>query len=229
MQIFECSDLIGSLEKILNINTEHYKTDFDYDRKILYEAAASDNRQDKTFIWLTRAHGTHCFNERDLFIKDTPSYTTLQYWKGNASENIKAYAVEVESVKNGKLSGSVYDLDYEQYADMVKNNAINGAAKTVTYDRGQCTYSFDKNVLGALHPKYGNIQKVEYLPSDSEMLKNILLSQKAIRHKCRCADIDRHISGLQKKPSVKKQLAAAKIQGVQKSQTKSKNKEDISL
>lgn len=229
MQKFECSDLIGSLEKILNINTEHYKTDFDYDRKILYEAAASDNRQDKTFIWLTRAHGTHCFNERDLFIKDTPSYTTLQYWKGNASENIKAYAVEVESVKNGKLSGSVYDLDYEQYADMVKNNAINGAAKTVTYDRGQCTYSFDKNVLGALHPKYGNIQKVEYLPSDSEMLKNILLSQKAIRHKCRCADIDRHISGLQKKPSVKKQLAAAKIQGVQKSQTKSKNKEDISL
>ena len=229
MQKFECSDLIGSLEKILNINSEHYKTDFDYDRKILYEAAASDNRQDKTFIWLTRAHGTHCFNERDLFIKDTPSYTTLQYWKGNASENIKAYAVEVETVKNGKLCGSIYNLDYEQYADMVKNNAINGAAKTVIYDRGQCTYSFGKNVLGALHPKYGNIQKVEYLPSDSEMLKNILLSEKAIRHKCRCADIDKHISGLQKKPSVKKQLAAAKIQGVQKLKTKSKKKEDISL
>ena len=229
MQKFECSDLIGCLEKILNINTEHYKTDFEYDRKILYEAAASDNRQDKTFIWLTRAHGTHCFNERDLFIKDTPSYTTLQYWKGNASENIKAYAVEVETVKNGKLCGSIYDLDYEQYADMVKNNAINGAAKTVTYDRGQCTYSFDKNVLGVPHPKYGNIQKVKYLPADSEMLKNILLSEKAIRHKCRCADIDKHISNLTKKPSVKKQLAAAKIQGVQKLQTKSKKKEDISL
>ena len=54
MQKFECSDLIGCLEKILNINTEHYKTDFEYDRKILYEAAASDNRQDKNFIWLTR-------------------------------------------------------------------------------------------------------------------------------------------------------------------------------
>ena len=68
---FEDVDVFASLSAILKQNTGFYQSDFDIDKSIITQAAASPHKEDKTLLWLCRPMGTHCFRERDVFLKDT--------------------------------------------------------------------------------------------------------------------------------------------------------------
>ena len=46
---FENMDLFASLEAIMKQNTGFYQSDLDIDKEIIAKAAASPNREDKTF------------------------------------------------------------------------------------------------------------------------------------------------------------------------------------
>ena len=72
---FEDVDVFASLNAVLKQNTGFYQSDFDIDKEIIAKAAASPNREDKTLLWFCRPMGTHCFRERDVFLKD-PHPTT---------------------------------------------------------------------------------------------------------------------------------------------------------
>ena len=63
---FENVDVFASLEAIMKQNTGFYQSDFDIDKKIIAEKAASQNPADKTLLWLSRPSGTYCFRERDV-------------------------------------------------------------------------------------------------------------------------------------------------------------------
>lgn len=67
---FEDVDVFASLSAILKQNTGFYQSDFDIDKSIITQAAASPHKEDKTLLWLCRPMGTHCFRERDVFLKD---------------------------------------------------------------------------------------------------------------------------------------------------------------
>ena len=73
---FENVDVFASLEAIMKQNTGFYQSDFDIDKKIIAEKAASQNPADKTLLWLSRPSGTYCFRERDVFISDTAPHNT---------------------------------------------------------------------------------------------------------------------------------------------------------
>lgn len=75
MQKFENMDILACLDAVMKQNTGFYQSDFEIDKKIIHEAAASPDREDKTLLWLSRPSGTHCFRERDVFSK-TPAHTT---------------------------------------------------------------------------------------------------------------------------------------------------------
>ena len=71
MNKFENVDIFASLDAIMRQNTGFFQSDFDIDKEIIAKAAASPNREDKTLLWFCRPSGTHCFKERDVFLKDT--------------------------------------------------------------------------------------------------------------------------------------------------------------
>ena len=68
---FEDVDVFASLDAIMKQNTGFYQSDFDIDREIIAKTAASASKEDKTLLWFCRPSGTHCFRERDVFLKDT--------------------------------------------------------------------------------------------------------------------------------------------------------------
>lgn len=78
---FEDVDVLASLEAILKQNTGFYQSDFDIDKQIIAEKAASPNKEDKTLLWLSRPSGTYCFRERDVFISDTAPHNTWRFYK----------------------------------------------------------------------------------------------------------------------------------------------------
>ena len=73
---FEDVDVFASLNAIMKQNTGFFQSDFDIDREIIAKAAASASKEDKTLLWFCRPSGTHCFRERDVFLKDTAPHNT---------------------------------------------------------------------------------------------------------------------------------------------------------
>ena len=55
MRKFENVDIINSLRRIMNINTEHYKNDFFLDVDTIHTAALSDSAEDK-YLLLSLIH-----------------------------------------------------------------------------------------------------------------------------------------------------------------------------
>ena len=123
MNKFENVDIFASLDAIMRQNTGFFQSDFDIDKEIIAKAAASPNREDKTLLWFCRPSGTHCFKERDVFLKDTAAHNTWCFYKEQTCDCVLAYAVELTGRERGKIKGNLYELDYARQYERVKDNA----------------------------------------------------------------------------------------------------------
>ena len=124
MQKFENMDVIAALEAIMHQNTAYYQSDFAFDIKMLREAARSDQPEDKLLLWLSRPSGTFCFRERDVLLKDTQAYNTWKFCGEQTHDRILAYAVELTGTANGTLQGNLYELDYQQHFQHIRDAAL---------------------------------------------------------------------------------------------------------
>ena len=83
---FENMDLFASLEAIMKQNTGFYQSDLEIDKEIIAKAAASPHREDKTLLWFCRPSGTHCFRERDVFLRTPrPTIHGVSTWSRQAT------------------------------------------------------------------------------------------------------------------------------------------------
>ena len=99
---FENVDVTASLEAIMKQNTGFYQSDLEIDKEIIAKAAASPRKEDKTLLWFCRPSGTHCFRERDVFLKDTAPHNTWRFYMEQTSDRVLAYAIELTGSGNGR-------------------------------------------------------------------------------------------------------------------------------
>lgn len=85
---FENVDVLAYLEKIMQQNTGYFQSDFEIDKKIIAKAAAQPAAEDRTLLWMSRPSGTHCFRERDVFVKDTAAHNT---WRFHMKRFVKCF------------------------------------------------------------------------------------------------------------------------------------------
>ena len=136
MQKFENMDVIAALEAIMHQNTAYYQSDFAYDIKMLREAARSDQPEDKLLLWLSRPSGTFCFRGRDVLLKDTQAYNTWKFCGEQTPDRILAYAVELTGAANGTVQGNLYELDYQQHFQHIREVALPVGANRLIYESG---------------------------------------------------------------------------------------------
>lgn len=123
MRKFEHCDVLSVLREIMSHNTKHYQTDFAIDEEILTEAANEPNAWDRRFLWMSRPCGTHCLKEKDVFLFNSPEYSTWTAYAATADE-IVAYAVQLNGYEDGVLKGDLYELDYASHCAKAKNSAV---------------------------------------------------------------------------------------------------------
>lgn len=112
MNKFENVDVLAALEQLMRQNTAFYRNDFEIDKEMIRQAAASDRAEDKTLLWMSRPSGTYCFRERDVFLQDTRQHNTWRFYGEQTRDRILAYAVELTGKVGGKIRGNLYELDY---------------------------------------------------------------------------------------------------------------------
>lgn len=111
-------DVIATMQKIMEHNTDFYQTDFKYDMETLREVA-EDRGGYRNFFWLTRKNGTWCFPERDAYIRNTYAANTWTYYGGSRDENVKAFWIDIKRVEGDdkKLIGDIVEMDYQKHLD----------------------------------------------------------------------------------------------------------------
>ena len=196
MQKFENMDLIAALEAIMHQNTAYYQSDFAYDIKMLREAARSDQPEDKLLLWLSRPSGTFCFRERDVLLKDTQAYNTWKFCGEQTCDRILAYAVELTGAANGTVQGNLYELDYQQHFQHIRDAALLVGANRLIYESGMREIGLKEHFDSRSDKYFGEFVRYEMQPRDPELLQAAIRLEQRSREPARPGDFKEHLAAL---------------------------------
>lgn len=215
MQKFENVDILKSLKAIMQTHTEHFQSDFDIDVTTLKQAAKSQNPEDKKYLWLCRPAGTWCLRERDTFIKGTREHNTFCFYAEQTRDKILAYTVELTGIEKGRVTGNLYELDYQKHYEHVKAASVPAGDTKLIYENGERTQEAGKRISGEADRSLGKFLAFEEQPKDPAALRGVLWDEKYSRDHFDSGDIKTHIEKLsgrnkEKKTSLRAQLAQDK-------------------
>ena len=196
MQKFENMDLIAALEAIMHQNTAYYQSDFAYDIKMLREAARSDQPEDKLLLWLSRPSGTFCFRERDVLLKDTQAYNTWKFCGEQTCDRIFAYAVELTGAANGTVQGNLYELDYQQHFQHIRDAALLVGANRLIYESGMREIGLKEHFDSRSDKYFGEFVRYEMQPRDPELLQAAIRQEQRSRESAQPGDFKEHLAAL---------------------------------
>ena len=169
-------EIIAFLREILQANTQHYQSDFQYDIDSLQAAALESKAENRSWLWMSRPSGTWCFKEREVFLQNTTANQTWQFYDYEA-DKIKAYRVEVCGRQGDKVFGNVYPLDYREHLERVRKLSI-PAVKAVYLlaDGTTMSLTFDNFVADyrRMVAEHGVPLNIRYAPASEMRLANIL-------------------------------------------------------
>lgn len=194
---FENVDVLSTLEAIMRTNTGFFQNDFDIDKQIIAKAAAQTAAEDKTLLWLSRPSGTHCFKERDVFLKGTAAHNTWRFHKEQTRDRILAYAVELTGIESGNIKGNVYELDYEKHYERVKTQSLPADTHRLIYENGSREQPTNYVIHAAPDPQLGKFERFEAKPNDPEALQFLLREEQRSRNSLTPGNFKEHIAALQ--------------------------------
>ena len=216
---FKNMDVEASLRAVMERNTEHYQSDFEYDKARFLKAAQSEHAEDKTLYWLSRPSGTWCFRERDIFLRDSEAFRTWQHYK-DTSDTILAYTVEITGMEDGRVMGTLYTQDYRAMAEHIDRAALAADTVSIQFEGDGMIYQYRCedyfNRRYSIHDQHGRAEVFQLNPADPEALRSILQNERAYRQRFLPgvfeAHIDKKIASEQARGSLVARLWEAKQQ-----------------
>ena len=172
-------DVLETLQKIMEHNTDYYQSDFQYDVTKLREAAA-DRNAERRFFWMSRGGGTWCFAEPEVYIRNTSQHNTWNYYgAGSKSEHVKTFWIELKGMRDETVLGDIVELDYQKHLDYLCTHAFNPSAVEMVFKNpnGCRTFSYqeyDQN-FQSIAQRYGTVQRVSFLVADPYALSRAVV------------------------------------------------------
>lgn len=177
---YENVDIIAFLEEKMKSNTEHYQSDFEYDKEIINKAANISMPGYKNLLWLSRKNGTHCMYEQLVFMEGTEANTTWKYFEGYDPKDFLAFAVEIKGKEDGVIKGNCYQLDYMAHIQEVKNKSVKVKEEIFSFEDGHeetVTFPNDYFKTKALVEKFGPPLHIYYIADEEQKLTCVLREQ----------------------------------------------------
>ena len=226
MRKYENVDIVAALGAVVELNTEHYKGDFKYDIEQFKEAAKHPDGDNNRLLWFSRHSGTHCLQEREVYIKDTSAFHTWNaygkllgspdfYRPVVVEDRILAYAVNITGVEKGRIKGDLYELDYRDHIRQLDKLVLPLHTVTATYKDGTTVTmphaEHDAKHM-SLYYEHGQLQTLKSHPEDAGALRDILQQVRDKRESEARPAIFKVGVRNQKQPSIKQQIEAGKKQ-----------------
>lgn len=173
-------DVLATMKKIMEQNTDFYQTDFQYDIQQLREAMEDRNGY-RGFLWLTRQNGTWCFPERNVYINHTNANSTWMYYGGQKSEKAKAFYVEMKRMDDDKnIIGDIAEIDYQKHLDYLCTHSLDPVAVEIAFKspndvRAFSHQEYNQNWL-SITQRYGTVDRMQFQVQDSHELARIAIT-----------------------------------------------------
>lgn len=193
---FENVDVMAALRSIMKQNTAYFQGDLEYDRKFIQECAKSGNANDKVLLWLSRESGTVSLRERNVFVNGTAANELWRYYAEVDFGCFLTYAVEICGIKNGRVMGSLYELDYMEHYKRVKSRAVSSKKTLLVYERGVKDAPSVPYFDGDPDPELGKFRYFAAQPDDPKALESLLLEEKRRRSMLDVGVLEEHIAVL---------------------------------
>jgi len=225
MRKYENVDIIAALGAVVELNTEHYKSDFRYDIERFKEAAKHPDGDNNRLLWFSRHSGTHCLQEREVYIRDTSAFNTWNaygkllgspdfYRPVVVDDRILAYAVNITGVENGRIKGDIYEIDYRDHIRQLDKTALPLHTVTAKYADGTVLtmpYKEHDEKHMRLYHQHGQLQTLTHHPEDENALRDVLKTARDKREK-EATPAAFKVRTSNRKPSIKQDIAAGKKQ-----------------
>lgn len=177
------ADIIPILEGIVAENTKSYQSDFALDEKQLSVAMLDPVPENRVFLWMSRPCGTWLFLEREVFLRETPGFTTWTYGDYVAeADQIKACRVTVSSGRPGDfVLGKIQPLNYEAQVERVKHLALSVQTVALRFEDGTTVtlpYEEYSGQFRALVYAHGKAEHIHYQPANEGELSALLYMER---------------------------------------------------
>lgn len=170
---FQNVDVLETLQKIMEHNTSFYQTDFKYDREMLREAAG-DRNAPRHFLWMSRKGGTWCFPERSVHIRQISPHNTWFFYGGCRDEQVKAFWVDVQGMKDDRVMGDILEIDYQKHLDYLCIHSHDPAEVEMVFKNPNSCRTFGwqeyEQNWQAITDRYGTVERRRYLVEDEYQL-----------------------------------------------------------
>lgn len=196
-------DVIATLQKIMEHNTDFFQTDFQYDVEKLREAA-EDRGGYRGFFWLTRKGGTWCFPERDVYIRNTSTANTWMFYGGCGSENVKAYWIGLKRVEGDdrKIIGDIVEMDYQKHLDYLCTHSFAPAYAEVVFKSPNDVRTFPYREYNenwqSIGQRYGTVERVKYwVENQQEFAYAVISAHGLVWDAAKPMEVDEYIKRLE--------------------------------
>ena len=171
-------DVLAFLAQVVEENTTGYRSDFQYDVRMLTQAAQEKDMKDRVFYWMSRPNGTWCVKEREVFLQGSGAHSIWTYY-ADQPEGIRAYRVTITGMEGKKVMGILVPLDYKTQVRRVQEQAIPATAITLQYESGHTVtipYDGRQSTIPTTRPGHGGIHTAQYEPdSEAELVRIIMM------------------------------------------------------
>lgn len=163
-------DVLETLKKIMEQNTDYYQSDFRYDAEKLREAAA-DRNAERRFFWMSRGGGTWCFAEPEVYIRNTSQHNTWNYYgAGNKSDHVKTFWIELKGMRDETVMGDIVELDYQKHLDYLCTHSFEPSEVEIVFKHPNDVRTFayleyDQNFQSIIQ-RYGTVERVAFRVED---------------------------------------------------------------
>ena len=169
------TDILRTLQAVLDEHTQFYQSDFEYGVTTLREAAEQPRLEDRTFYWLSRPCGTWCLKEKEVFLKESGAYKTWTHYESE-HEGFRAFRVVIEEKDGDTLTGEVIPFDYGESVKRVKQAALPYTYISGEYGDGTtfpkmpyAEYESDEHLWKKL--RHGGLKSCVLYPENEDELK----------------------------------------------------------
>lgn len=199
---FEGVDVLDFLGQVAELHTQHYKEDFDMDKELIPKLALSGEPEDRRLLWMSRPCGTYTLREREVYLEGSYANNVWRFYHEQTNDPVLAYALSIKDVRDGKVIGNIYPLDYGSHIEWVKSLTCPIEKVSVIFEDGAnviIPYQNRRQFINELMPMHGNPKSMTDLPESEREFAMILKRERFKRsYHAVSGDIKEYIEGLKK-------------------------------
>ena len=123
-------------------------------------------------------------------------YNTWKFCGEQTHDRILAYAVELTGAANGTVQGNLYELDYQQHFQYIRDAALPVGANRLIYESGMREIGPKEHFDSRSDKYFGEFVRYEMQPRDPELLQAAIRQEQRSREPARPGDFKEHLAAL---------------------------------